>query len=400
MRIVYLHQYFNTPAMPGSTRSYELARRLAARGHEVHVVTAWCTDDGRRGWSTTQEAGITVHWYPVPYSNRMSFWRRVLAFVRFALAASRRGTALGGNVVYATSTPLSIGIPAIYISRRKKIPMVFEVRDMWPDVPVALGVLRSPLLIWVARRLEMIAYRSAVHIIALAPGMKADIIEKGIRGDKITVIPNGCDPDSATRTASEPDPRCEHEWLRDRKLVLYAGTIGRANGVDYLIEVAAALLSTSPEIRVVIIGDGGDAERVRRRAMEAGVLGRNLYLHKPLPKQLLRGWLRAADLHVALMRGPYSYTKDAVNNKFFDALTFGKPIANNFAGWQASIAEGAGIGVVLDPANPVQAAHEIKRVLDDGEWLAAVPARAFALANGEFHYSLHAERLEQVLRSA
>lgn len=400
MKIIYLHQYFNTPAMLGSTRSYELARRLAACGHDVHLVTAWREDDGRRGWSTTREAGITVHWYPVPYSNRLGFWRRVLAFVRFAFAASLRGATLGAGIVYATSTPLSIAIPSIFVSRRNSIPMVFEVRDMWPDVPIALGILRNPVLIWVARRLEMAAYRSAVHVVALAPGMRSDIMAKGISGDKITVIPNGCDPGSAVPVAGESDPRSEHDWLGNRPLVLYAGTIGRANGVDYLVDVAAELLTAGPDIRVVVIGDGGDAGTVRRRAMEAGVLDQNFHLHGPLSKAMLAAWLRAADLHVALMRGPASYTKDAVNNKFFDALTFGKPIANNFSGWQASIAEHAGIGVALDPCNPAKAAREIKRVLDDREWLAAVPARALALAHGEFNYASLAAKLEQVLLNA
>lgn len=400
MKIVYLHQYFNTPAMPGSVRSFELAKRLVRAGHEVHVITAWREDDGRRGWSSTVEDGVEVHWYPVAYSNRMGFWRRIRAFVIFAWMAATRAVRTGADIVYATSTPLSIAIPGIVASRRLGVPMVFEVRDQWPDVPIALGVLRNPVLIALARRLESMAYRQASRIVALAPGMKEDIVAKGVPESKVTVIPNGCDLGAADGTPRVADPRALYEWLGAHKLVLYAGTVGRANGVDYLVKVAAAMRPLDPQIRFVVIGDGAEAGRVRAAADEAGVLGHSFFMLPPIAKGELSGWLRAADLHVALMRGPSSYTKDAVNNKFFDALAFGKPIANNFIGWQATLAEGAGIGVHLNPDDPDAGASAIERALADRDWLAQVPDRARELARERFDYSLLAARLEEVLRIA
>ena len=118
MRIIYLHQYFKTPEMNGGTYSYEISRQLVAQGHDVHMVTADCSGEGR-GWYRTEEAGIQVHWLPVGYSNHMSYRRRIRAFLQFARGAARKAAGLPGDVVYASSSPLTIALPGVYASRRK-----------------------------------------------------------------------------------------------------------------------------------------------------------------------------------------------------------------------------------------------------------------------------------------
>ena len=174
MKILYLHQYFKTPGMAGGTRSFEMARRLVARGHEVHVVTARDAP-GSRVWTYTQESGIDVHWCSVPYSNHMSYSRRIRAFAKFSRLAARRAASIEADVLFATSTPLSIVLPASYAARRQRIPMVFEVRDLWPELPIAVGALKNPLAIAAARWLERFAYRKATHVVALSPGMRDDV---------------------------------------------------------------------------------------------------------------------------------------------------------------------------------------------------------------------------------
>src|SRR3712207_6700353 len=111
--------------MPGGTRSYELARRLAQRGHEVHVVTTDTEASGGGGWRTSQVEGVHVHWLPVPYSNHQSYPRRVRAFLRFALAASTKATSLAPDVVLATSTPLTVAVPGVIASRLRRVRFVF-----------------------------------------------------------------------------------------------------------------------------------------------------------------------------------------------------------------------------------------------------------------------------------
>jgi glycosyltransferase involved in cell wall biosynthesis len=226
VRIVYLHQYFVTPEMSGGTRSYELARRLVAAGHQVDMVTADANARGANGWRITEEAGIRVHWAGVPYDNRMGRLGRLLAFVRFAWRATWRASRLPGDVVFATSTPLTIAIPGMLAAAVRRRPFVFEVRDQWPDVPIAIGALRNPIAIGLARALERLTYRRARQIVALAPGMREDIIAKGVSGEKVTVIPNGCDlglfgvdESVALRV------RTAHNWLGERPLV--RGRTGR-----------------------------------------------------------------------------------------------------------------------------------------------------------------------------
>lgn len=400
MRIVYLHQYFLTPDMAGGTRSYEMARRLVAAGHEVHMVTTDQRRPAGRGWRESNEAGIIVHWAPVPYDNRMSFGQRILAFARFAWMAARRAATLRGDVIFATSTPLTIAIPALVASTIRRVPYVFEVRDMWPDVPIALGVIRSPVSVVLARWLEKLAYRRAAHVVALAPGMRDDIVAKGIPPEKVSVIPNGCDLDVFGVTTDARAVRESNSWLGNRPLVLYAGAVGMANGVHYLVEVARAAKALDPEIRFALFGAGRDLDSVRDLAKRVGVLDVNFFMHEPVPKRQLAEWLAAADMLVALFTGPRVVWKDAVQNKFFDALAAGKPIAGNFDGWQSRIATDSDIGLTLDPKDPSAAARQLVRAVRDTQWLAGVPARARRLAEGEFNRDRLGAKLAGILEAA
>ena len=400
MKIVYLHQYFNTPSMAGGTRSYEMARRLEAAGHEVDLVTTWRERGGRRDWFTTEEAGIRVHWLPVPYSNSMSYPERIRAFLRFAFDSARKAVALGGDVVFATSTPLTIALPGLYAAWRRGTPMVYELRDMWPDVPIAVGAIRNPLLIWAARKLEAFTYRYATHIVALAPGMADDIVASGVPREKLTVIPNGCDLDIFTKPATASSPRDEFGWLGSRPLVLYAGALGRANGVGYLVRLATEAEKLDGDVRFVVIGEGAEKDGIRTAARAAGLLDRTFFMLDSLPKRELVRWLHAADIVTALFTGPRVIWKDAVQNKFFDALAAGKPIANNFDGWQSRIARDARVGLILDPDDLASAARWLVGALRDEPWLRSVPERARLLAQSQFERGLLASRLEKVLVTA
>lgn len=401
MRIVYLHQYFVTPEMSGGTRSYEMARRLVAAGHQVDMVTADATAGGASAWRITEEAGIRVHWAGVPYDNRMGRLGRLLAFVKFAWRATWRASRLPGDVVFATSTPLTIAIPGMLAAAVRRRPFVFEVRDQWPDVPIAIGALRNPIAIGLARALERLTYRRARQIVALAPGMREDIIAKGVSSAKVTVIPNGCDlglfgvdESVASRV------RAAHPWLGERPLVIFTGTFGEVNGVEYLIRVAAEVRTLAPDVRFALFGAGRDVDRVRALAAELDLLDRSVFIHAPVPKARIAEWLAAADVSVALFRGPAVVWKDAVQNKFFDAIASGCAVACNFDGWQTRIAEDAQVGFRLDPADPAAAAATLVGRLRDRAWMDAVPERARQLAQERFDRDRLAGDLDSVFRRA
>jgi glycosyltransferase involved in cell wall biosynthesis len=396
VRITYIHQYFKTPGMAGGTRSYEFARRLVERGHEVHVIAG--DPDGQRERTST-EAGIVVHWLPVPYDNAMSYRRRLWAFAGFV----RRSMAVAGrlrhDLVFATSTPLTVAIPGVYGAMRRRVPMVLEVRDVWPELPIAVGALRSPVSRWAAHRLEAWAYRRSAHVIALSPGMAASI-RRRFPGVAVTVVPNssdrglfaGADRAGAALRRSTP-------WLGDRPLILYAGTLGLANGVDYLVRMAARLAGTDPEVRVVILGDGGMRGRLRTLAADLGVLDRNLFLLGPVPKAEVVAFFGACDLAASVFLNIPELGNNSPN-KVFDAFAAGRPVAVNHGGWIADMITESGAGLVMPPDDPAGAAVAVAAFLRDRAACGAARAAASALARDRFDRDLLFHDFEQVLTAA
>jgi len=253
-------------------------------------------------WRESEEAGIRVHWTPIPYNNKMDYRERMKAFGAYALRAGKKAVELGGDVVFATSTPLTVAIPAVSAAKRLKTPMVFEIRDLWPEVPIAMGVLKNPILIAAARWLEKYAYRNSTRIVALAPGMKDHVVSLGYPESHIDVIPNGADLDLFEVPLIEGQRiRDSHEWLGNRPLVVYAGTLGLVNGVDYLVRVAGEMLQIDPEVRFAILGNGKEEAKCRTLSEDLGVLNRNLFMLGDIPKKEIPAWLSAATVTTSLI---------------------------------------------------------------------------------------------------
>jgi len=402
VRIIYLHQYFNTPEMPGGTRSYEMARRLVKAGHEVHMVTS--EREGKlskdKKWYVTEEAGIQVHWTPVHYSNKMDYRQRIKSFLNFSWRSARRAASLGGDVVFATSTPLTIALPAVYAAKKNKIPMVFEVRDLWPELPIAIGAIKGFLPVSLARWLERFAYKNATRVVALSPGMKNGIIVTGYPEEKVVVIPNSCDLDLFKVPPNAGDEvRRRYSWLQDRPLVVYIGTIGIINGVDYLARVAAYVGNLDPEVRFVVIGSGKHEGKVRETAIELRVFEKNFFMLPPVPKRDVPAWLSAADAATSLFIDLKEMWSNSAN-KFFDALASGTPVVINYGGWQAELIQQTGAGLVLDVKNIEKAATELAEFIRDRDRLLKAGAAAKDLAHERFDRDKLALELERTLKAA
>lgn len=399
MRIIYLHQYFTTPDDAGGTRSYEMARRLVAAGYTVNMVTSWREPVGKSGWFKTIEAGIHVHWIPVPYSNNMSYRERILSFSKFALLSAHKAASLPGDVVFGTSTPLTIALSAVYAARRKKIPMVFEVRDLWPELPIVIKALRGAIPIAAARWLEKFAYNHAAAVVALSPGMKEGVVQQGYPAEKVHIIPNSCDLElfQVPRNAGV-EFRAKHKWLEDRPLVVYTGAFGRINGVSYLAHLAAAVKEIAPEIRFLTVGKGYELSQVKELAHHLGILNNSFFMMDVVPKNEIPALLSAATITTSLFVDlPAMWANSA--NKFFDALAAGRPIAINYKGWQADILNKTGVGLVLPPNDIPLAARELVRALKDQQWLYNAGTAATKLARERFNRNLLAKQLEDVLLS-
>ena len=401
MRIVYIHQHFRTPEMSGGTRSYEFARRLVARGHEVFMVTADSSGTAAPAGShrTSVEAGITVYWCNVAYGNAMPAWRRILAFLQFVAVSSRLAARLPQDVVLATSTPLTVSLPGAWSAFRNRVPMVFEVRDLWPHVPIALGALRGWPVRKAAEWLERWSYRRADRLIALSPDMARGILR--VRPDaEVTVIPNASDLE-LFGSASEDDAALlqEHPWVAERPVVLYAGTFGRANGVGYLVDVAEGLRQRMPSAAVVLIGSGAEFEQTRRRAEDRGLLGVNCFVLGNQPKSRVAAWFRACAVSTSVFIDEPALAANSPN-KVFDALAAGRPVAVNNGGWIAELLTEYGAGISLPPGRPADAAVLLAELLSDVDRLRTTGEAARRLAADRFDRDKLYAEFESVLTSA
>lgn len=398
MKILYLHQYFNTPKMKGGTRSYEMARRMVAAGHEVHMVTSIREEDSSSSeWTQTNEDGIHVHWLTVPYDNKMSYLKRILAFFQFAIKARKKAVELGGDIIFATSTPLTIAIPAVYAKKKLKIPLVFEVRDLWPELPIVMGAIKSPILKWAARKLERYAYFNSEHVVGLSPGMSEGVAATGFPKEKISTIPNSCDLelfDPAVNSGAEF--RSRFPWLQDRPLVIYAGTLGHINGVVYLADLAAQVYKLNPDVRFLVIGAGVDEDKVRARATELGIYDKNFFMLDIIAKHDIPSVFAAATISTSLFINlPEMWANSA--NKFFDALAAGKPVAINYGGWQKEIVEKEGLGVVLPTEPNEEAARSLVNLIESKERLLQSGEHSRKVAEEVFSRDILAAKLIDVI---
>jgi glycosyltransferase involved in cell wall biosynthesis len=400
MHVAYIHQHFATRNSATGTRSYEMSRRLIEAGHRVSMICGVneATRDTLRqetGAGRLTIDGIEVHCVAERYSNRMGFARRLWAFYRFMREARRIVCTLDADLVLATSTPLTVGIPGMKGARRLGVPFVFELRDLWPEGPIAVGVLRNRALIWYAYRLEHKLYRAADHLIALAPGIQEGIERVGIPGDRITLIPNGCDLDLFT-PSDEPLDDARFGAPEEFRLC-FTGAHGLMNGLDAVLDAAAELLRRGePGIRFVLIGDGNQKERLLGRSRAQGLDSIITWL--PLvPKVQLARVLPRMDAGMMILQNLRMIQYGTSPNKFFDYIACGLPVLNNYPGWLAELINEHRCGIVVPPDDAVAFADACIRLRDHRDEAEAMGRRGRRLAESKFDRNQLTLRMVQVL---
>lgn len=401
MKIIYLHQYFNTTQVAGSTRSYEFARRLVRDGHEVHLITSNReASAASKTWDVTSLEGITVHSIAQPYNNSMNARDRVTSFLMFAIRSSARARSLAGDVVFATSTPLTIVLPALVATLGRPTPFVMEVRDLWPSVPIAMGFLKNPVARFAARSLEKLAYRCAAKIIALSQGMADGVVEAGGKASDVSVITNLSD---TSRFSGQLDTHGEfatrYPELIGRPFLVYTGTFGRVNGLSYMVRLAEAYSRINEEMAFVAMGDGSEKQSVIELAGQLGVLNRNFFVFDPIPKKDLPMVLAAATACSSWVV-PIEELEANSANKLFDAFAAGKPMVINHGGWQKSLLSSTGAGIALPALDYSSAARELSERLSDAAWLDYARSASFKLGEEEFEVEKLYTRFVGVLISA
>lgn len=367
MRIHYYMQFYPGDGSPGSQQPFALGRALAKRGHDVTVVAAdYNIDSGLSEPCVDEQIGagrLRVHRLTCPKGGRGSNRARLLAYLSFMMSALRHGRRLGPpNLVIGSIQPMFAGVAGLALAKRARAPFVLEVRDLWPDALVVKKAISS----WQARLLHRIVntlYRHATRIVSLTPGIKTELIQKGISSSKIDVFPNGWDPELFSADGrSREDVRAQFGWGEDF-VAIYAGSFQTVTAVDVLVRAASNLKGT-PGMKMVLFGAGPTLEKVKQLASELAVSA--VEFQAPVPKKQIPGLLRAADVGLmALAKTPLAHIY--FENKLMDYLGAGLPIVAAMEGKQADLIREAGCGVVGPPMDDQVFAQNLLKVANEPE---------------------------------
>jgi glycosyltransferase involved in cell wall biosynthesis len=363
MHILIIHQAFASMDEPGGTRHYELARYLVSRGHQVTVIASpvsYITGTTTVP-SGSSSQGVTVLRTRVYSAHHKSFLHRVLAFFSFMLSSFWTGLGVKHvDLVWGTSPPIFQGVTAWALARLKRAKFLFEVRDLWPQFAIAVGVLRNPLLIRLSEWLERWLYRSADQIMVNSPAYVAHVEQRGGRG--VELIPNGADPSMFDPAANGEAFRQDH-GLAGKYVVMYAGAHGMSNDLGVVLE-AAGLLQDAPHIEIALVGDGKEKSTLVQQAARMGLT--NVCFLAPVPKSGMGAALAAADACLAILK-PLDEYKTTYPNKVFDYMAAGRPVVLAIDGVIRQVVEAAGCGLFARPGDPAALAEAIRKLAADPE---------------------------------
>ncbi len=364
MHILLIHQAFVSIGEPGGTRHHELARYLVSKGHQVTIIASpisYLTGKGsaRVRWREVQvdDAGVKIiKAWTLPALHRSFVWR-VLAFVSFMLSSFFIGLSVRQvDLLWGTSPPIFQGITAWLLARLKRVPFLFEVRDLWPDFAIAVGVLKNRILIGLARFTEKFLYRHADQVVVNSPGYLDHVSTRGARA--VTVIPNGADPDMFDPAENGQPFRAKH-GLDDQFIIMYAGAHGMSNDLGIVLD-AANLLADNPKVSFILLGDGKEKSNLVQRANNLGLS--NVLFLPPLPKDQISAALAAADACLAILK-PIEMYKTTYPNKVFDYMAAGKPVLLGIDGVIRSVVDEAGAGLFFRPGDPKALADAVQKLM-------------------------------------
>ena len=397
MRIIYLHQYFSTQNGSGSSRSYNFAKGLVKLGHSVKIIcfrgsreNTGLKNNFKNGWRTGFTEGIEIIEFDISYSNYDSIFKRSFKFLFFSLKSLGFIIFADVDMIIASSTPLTISLPAIAAKWFRGIPFIFEVRDLWPELPVAMGVVKNPILIKILSLLEWLSYKSSIACVGLSPGICEGIIKRGIKPENVSLIPNFCDEKIFKPLKKDIIKKPElisglsQSFDQDDFIVVYAGAHGLANGLDSVIDAAIEIQKKGySKIKILFIGDGKYKTRLKKRVEYLGL--KNCFFLGLVPKIELAKILRDS-VHVGLMvlsNYPEFY-RGTSPNKFFDYLACGLPIINNYPGWLAEIIEENNCGIVVQPDDPLSFAEAIIKLSKDDSLINKLGNNSYIVSRDKF----------------
>ena len=398
MHIAVFSQYHTNPDCPATSRHYALLARLA-QTHRVTLLTtpAW------KGQRLTQEfawvpAGVDIQEANVAYDNRMGPTRRALAFAHYAAWAVRAGLRLERpDVIWGISTPLTAAWAAARVAGWRRVPWVFEVQDLWPAFPIAMGAVPTALARQQLFRLEKRLYDSARHVVPLSPDMARYVTNLGIAPEKVTTVLNGTDLELAARaTPAAAAQLRQAQGLAGKRVVLYAGTFGRANDIPTLVAAAETLVAADEQAVWLFLGHGFHQPLVAAAA--ARWPGR-IRLVGGQARHAVFAWFALAEVSVVSFLGLPVLDANSPA-KLYDSLAVGTPVVVTNRGWTKELVEKHGCGWYVPAGNAPALAAQLAVLLAQPAALAAAGERGRQLARTEFDRQQLAAQMQQILEAA
>ena len=398
MHIAVFSQYHTNPDCPATSRHYALLTHLV-KTHRVTLLTtpAWKSQRLTRQFPWVP-AGVEIREARVPYNNSMGPIRRALAFVQYAAWAVREGLRIAKpDVIWGISTPLTAAWAAAQVARLRRVPWVFEVQDLWPAFPIAMGAVPTALARQELYRLEKRLYQSARHVLPLSPDMTRYVTELGIAPSKVTTLLNGTDLELAARATPETVAHLRQaHGLVGKRVVLYAGTFGRANGILALVAAAEALVANDSAVVWLFLGHGFFEPMIAAAATRWP--GR-IRLVGGQARHEVFGWFALAAVSVVSFLGlPVLDTNSPA--KLYDSLAVGTPVIVTNQGWTKALVEKHGCGWYVPAEDAPALAAKLLALLAQPEALAAAGANGRQLAIAEFDRQKLARQLQQILEAA
>ena len=403
MDVIYFHQHFSIPKGSTGTRSYEMAKILIESGHNVTMVcgkydqsVTGLNGKFKKGKRQGFVENIRVVEFDLGYSNNHTFTRRTFIFFKFAFRSIKMALTEKYDVIFATSTPLTAGIPGIFAKIFRRKTFIFEVRDLWPELPKAMGVIKNPVILMMMSVLELACYKNATQIIGLSPGMIKGIASRGIPRTKIHLIPNGSDI-GLFRLGSNKNSRFKKN--ESDKVFLYAGTHGIANGLDALLNVALVLHKRNFNCaKFVLIGSGKLKPELVKKAHKHNLS--NITFLDPVDKYSLARLLNETDVCLQILSNIPAFYDGTSPNKFFDYLAAGKPIIINYPGWLASYITQYNCGYSVEPDNATEFANVIEHICENDALIQQLGKNSSLLAQQVFDRKKLAKDFLKVIESA
>ena len=329
--------------------------------------------------------GIEVIEICLPYSNYDSLLKRSMVFLKFSLKSIIIAFKEDYDLLFATSTPLTAGIPGIVMSLfkpRKKF--IFEVRDLWPELPKAMGVIKNPLILFGMSVLEKLSYLTMNAGIALSPGIREGMKKRSSRKKIIEMIPNGCDLDLFKPCAKNRSElkKLIPELNDDDFVAIFTGAHGLANGLDAVLDAAKELEKKTNKVKFVFIGDGKLKPALVERAKSEKI--KNCFFLEPVSKLKLAELMNGVDLGLMVLANVSAFYYGTSPNKFFDYISQGMPVLNNYPGWLADMIKEHNCGIAVSPDNPVEFSEELYKLSCSPELCITMGNNARKLAEEQF----------------